>query len=416
MTQRLHIDVTSLWGRTVPAVGISRVVAELAWAVRGLSADNRAWRYDFRRQRMVPVDWAELDMAGASQGPKRRASLETGGIRHAIRRLPGISLVARLLRALHRRIMRLLAPRNFPLLSSNDCFVFADIIHDREQLTTCRRMIEHSEGPAVFYCHDLIPVLLRQFVGHQTSVFFEELLEIFSTPTTHTLCNSLATLRDLEGWRRQKRQKCPPALVLSPGGNISACNERALAKPSVPVFTEPFLLFVSTIEIRKNHRVLIDAYAMLMEQGRTDLPLLVFAGQRGWMVEDLLAEIDEGEGACSYVRIVENLSDAELCELYARALFTVYPSFYEGWGIPVAEALTLGKLCICSDRGSLPEVAQGLLPLLAPDSPAAWAAAIADYLDHPERIAQQEDRIRRNYNPRGWDDFRAEAQHALANV
>lgn len=82
----------------------------------------------------------------------------------------------------------------------------------------------------------------------------------------------------------------------------------------------------------------------------------------------------------------------------------------------MAEALTLGKLCICSDRGSLPEVAQGLLPLLDPHSPAAWAAAIADYLDHPERIAQQEDRIRQDYHPRGWHDFRAEAQRALANV
>ena len=73
---RLHVDVTCLWGRASPAVGITRVVAELANAVRSLSEDNQAWRYDFQLQCLRPVAWEELDPQPLQAGNSRGWALE----------------------------------------------------------------------------------------------------------------------------------------------------------------------------------------------------------------------------------------------------------------------------------------------------------------------------------------------------
>jgi len=115
----------------------------------------------------------------------------------------------------------------------------------------------------------------------------------------------------------------------------------------------PFILTISTLQPRKNHRRLIQAFAPLAAR-HPDL-LLVIAGGKGWGYHQILAE-PERWGIAHRVRFPGFVADADLPALYSAAAVFVYPSLYEGFGLPILEALACGAPVIASNRSSLPEV------------------------------------------------------------
>lgn len=117
---------------------------------------------------------------------------------------------------------------------------------------------------------------------------------------------------------------------------------------------ERFLLNVSTVEPRKNLVTLLDAYVRLKKGLVESCPPLVIVGRKGWQCDDILDYMSELEGA---VRFPGYVSDEELIALYQMATCLVFPSLYEGFGLPVLEAMAAGCPVITSNVSSLPEVA-----------------------------------------------------------
>ncbi len=164
-----------------------------------------------------------------------------------------------------------------------------------------------------------------------------------------------------------------------------------------------YVLFVSTIEARKNHMLLFRIWRrMLEEMPREQVPTLVFAGRVGWLVDDLMQQIVNTDCLFGRLVLIEDASDAELASLYRGCLFTVYPSFFEGWGLPVTESLAFGKPCLASDRTSLPEAGGSLARYLDPDDLHGWYAAIRQLLEDRAQLTQWEARIRREFRPVAW--------------
>jgi glycosyltransferase involved in cell wall biosynthesis len=166
-----------------------------------------------------------------------------------------------------------------------------------------------------------------------------------------------------------------------------------------------YVLFVSTIEIRKNHRLLVRVWRRLIERHGADaVPVLIFAGQVGWQVDDLFAEL----AACGHlggkIEHRRDLSDAELHEAYRCCLFTVFPSLCEGWGLPIAESLAHGKFCVASNRTSIPEVGGDLIDYFDPSNDDDALAKIEKVLFEPGYLAAREARLRAAYHPRTWAD------------
>ena len=118
---------------------------------------------------------------------------------------------------------------------------------------------------------------------------------------------------------------------------------------------DAFWLSVGTLEPRKNLRRLLKAYAMLVHK-EPSTRQLVLAGGRGWL-EDGLNEFIQNLGMGERVKILGYVTDADLCWLYKNCFAFIYPSIYEGFGLPVLEALSLGAAVITSNTTSLPEVA-----------------------------------------------------------
>jgi len=158
---------------------------------------------------------------------------------------------------------------------------------------------------------------------------------------------------------------CPPGAPAWP--------PRAGAPP------DGYILFFSTIEPRKNVGGLLDAYERLIASGR-QAPELVLAGRAGDEARPWLERLARPPLA-GRVRHVGYVDPSNRLELYSGARLLVMPSFDEGFGIPVLEAMTLGVPVVASNRGALPEVLGDAGPLVDPDNPAEMAGAIARLLD-----------------------------------
>lgn len=133
-----------------------------------------------------------------------------------------------------------------------------------------------------------------------------------------------------------------------------------------------------------------------------ELPNLVIVGKKGWMVEDVYNLITKDPEVSKKISLVSGISDNELEWLYANCKFTVFPSFYEGWGIPIAESLSRGKLCISSDTSSMPEVGKDLVVYASPYDPQRWLDIMKNLDD--KKLNKLEQKIKQDYKPVLWRD------------
>lgn len=139
---------------------------------------------------------------------------------------------------------------------------------------------------------------------------------------------------------------------------------------------KPYVLFVGTLEPRKNVPLLLEAFAQLRQH--VDAQLVV-VGARGWL-DDPIFTTHAQLGLEGSTHFVGWLDEHDLAVLYSHAGVLVLPSLYEGFGLPVLEAMACGAPVVCSNAGPLPEVAGDAAILLAPSDPAAWANALTRVL------------------------------------
>ncbi len=175
-----------------------------------------------------------------------------------------------------------------------------------------------------------------------------------------------------------------------------------------PIQFEPYVLFVSTIETRKNHILMFRLWRrMLNLLPRDQVPNLVFAGKIGWLTQDLMAQIENSSLLDGKLKIVESPSDRDLASLYQHCLFTVFPSFYEGWGLPVTESLTFGKTVAASNRASVPEAGGEFCVYFDPEDMSDAYRVITQLIFEPERVAALEAKIASTFRPPSWADSAA---------
>ena len=149
-----------------------------------------------------------------------------------------------------------------------------------------------------------------------------------------------------------------------------------------------YLLSLGSIQPRKNLTRLIDAYSGLRATRPGDeLPQLVIAGKRGWLDDEVFRAAQQ-DGLDKYIKIIGYVPEADLPALYSGAMCFVYPSYFEGFGLPVLEAMQCGAPVIAGNQTSLPEVAGDAGLLFDPFDTRALGEAIARVIDHPDYRAE----------------------------
>jgi glycosyltransferase involved in cell wall biosynthesis len=254
-------------------------------------------------------------------------------------------------------------------------------------------------------CYDLIPVLYPQYCVADVAAHFTRYFLDVADSSDRVLCISRQSESDLEDLLSRTGGRPVATRVFTLGDNVIEGRVESIGSEVRDIVAAPFILYVSTIERRKNHQVLYQAYHQLCKEGKKDLlPKLVFVGMRGWGVDELLKDIELDPVIKDTIVLCNHVNDAELQLLYQQSVCCVFPSLYEGWGLPVAEALALGKIVLSSDRGSLKEVGGDLATYIDPWHSGAWAEEIERIVcdhDYRERLAEQ---VRATYRPRQWRD------------
>jgi glycosyltransferase involved in cell wall biosynthesis len=145
---------------------------------------------------------------------------------------------------------------------------------------------------------------------------------------------------------------------------------------------DDFILYVGTVEPRKNLITLVRAFAELMKT--TELrPQLVVAGQKGWLTDDLYTFVEESE-LNNRILFTGYVSDSDLASLYSSCKVSVYPSLYEGFGLPPLEAMACGAPVIASRIPVIMETALGAARLVAPTDLQELTAALVEMLKDPK--------------------------------
>ena len=238
-----------------------------------------------------------------------------------------------------------------------------------------------SRAPSVVTVYDLSFVHYPALLPAARRFYLRALTRRSCAQARRVIAISQSTARDLTATFGVSPQKIDvavpgvdPAFAPLPRDQVEAFR----ARTGLP---QRFLLFLGTLEPRKNLPLLLRAYAQLPAADRAAVPL-VLAGGRGWMFDEVFATIE----ACGLEQqvILPGYVSAEDLRLWYNAAETfVYPSVFEGFGLPVVEALACGTPALVSDASSLPEAAGDAGVCLPPDDVDAWTDALARAIHDP---------------------------------
>ncbi len=225
---------------------------------------------------------------------------------------------------------------------------------------------------------DLIPVLYPQwFPEGETSV--RQVLDTLP-PDAFVTTISEATKTDFCTYTGFDPARVTPILLAaSPDLFYPVTDERRkqAVRQKLGLGEGPYLLSLATLEPRKNIDHLIRCFVRLVEAGELPADLnLVLVGTKGWKLDALLAEVAKNERIRSRLVFTGFVPDADLAPLYAGALAFVYPSLYEGFGLPPLEAMQCGLPVITSNVSSLPEVVGDAALLVPPTDVDALCQAL----------------------------------------
>jgi glycosyltransferase involved in cell wall biosynthesis len=258
--------------------------------------------------------------------------------------------------------------------------------------------------------HDLIPELCPEWTSKEGLPAYRAWLRDVVPYADVIFANSQNTAKDLLHCMADWNQPVPAPKILPIGHYPPPRQELAsfaLGTAQNP-FGRPFVLFVSTIEVRKNHALLFRVWRRLLaDMPAEQVPYLVFAGKTGWLTKDLLVQLGNADWLNGHIRHVESPSELELANLYAACEFTVFPSLYEGWGLPVTESLSFGKTVAASNTSAIPEAGGAFCSYFDPEDVSDAYKVIRGLIEHPERVRALEASIAESFRPPSWQDSAA---------
>jgi glycosyltransferase involved in cell wall biosynthesis len=228
--------------------------------------------------------------------------------------------------------------------------------------------------PSVLLVHDLIAFDRARVPNRRDSLIQRATLPPALRRAAAVVCHSEATARDLS--QRFPGLRAPVEVV-----GLAAAERFS---PDGPARERGYVLAVGTLEPRKNLPRLIEAYAGLPESVRQGRPLLL-AGAVGWDAEETLAAASRHDGL---VRRLGYVPDAELPALYRGADLVCYVSLYEGFGLPVLEAMGCGAAVLASNAASIPEVGGDAIRYADPHDVESIRAGLRSLLDDPSVRAE----------------------------
>lgn len=247
------------------------------------------------------------------------------------------------------------------------------------------RQVRRYGLKAIYFLHDLIPLAFPEYCRPGESERHRRRLRTILETGRGVVVNSVTTGEELAVYADSLDLAAPEWITAH------------LAPPSFPLTSdrrplrEPYFVILATIEPRKNHLVLLNLWRRLVNIYGYGSPPLVVIGQRGWECEQVADMLERCEVLKGHVIEISGCDDKALANWVANALALLFPSFVEGYGLPLVEALSLGTPVIASDLPVFRELAGDIPEYLDPIDGEGWYRAVLEFtqVNSPRRVAQK---------------------------
>lgn len=257
---------------------------------------------------------------------------------------------------------------------------------------------ERSDIRTVFMLHDTIPLESPNFVSSGARSFHSTLIRNAATFARGVIVPSNAARRSVEvALDGHGRNDIPITAIHLPPPRLFTTPVLA----TEPVVHGDFFLVCGTIEPRKNHALLFNVWRELAATLGTNVPKLVVAGAQGFMSKQIRSGLQMMHDVSPYVVFSSGLTSPAVKILTARARAVLMPSFAEGFGLPVVEALAMGTPVLASNLEVHREIAGSRARLLCPHEPESWTRAILDIMDEPRKPCAPQKRV----DDDNWDRY-----------
>jgi Glycosyl transferases group 1 len=277
------------------------------------------------------------------------------------------------------------------------------ISHELYSSLGLRQAIKRRGLAPVHIIYDLIPIHFPNFVSkrhsRRISILFGSILKYneISIAISNTVRDEFSAWND----------EAVKAIYTLP---FHACplnaptNANAQGQPVHQLAGKPFAMFVSSIDVRKCHYLLVDVWAEMAKRLPANaLPDLVLIGRKGHGWPKVQAALDAAPHIASKVHTFHDMDDQSLLWCYNNTKLGLFPSITEGWGLAISEFLAHGVPVVHSDVPILHEAAQGLMPSAPIENAVAWADVIEPLLTDPSELQKLKKRIAEEYD-RGTPD------------
>lgn len=425
---RVVLDVTRLLTRIghEAATGVDRV--ELAHAMRLLESDRhegsfaailggKARALDYRLVEMLlrrlSVRWGRLGSVSARDMTARFLGVDPDLLtdeqsrgRGARAGRPGVGM--RALAATIRARALAGGDRRLAQIASRGA-IYLHLSHLRlDHRLPFARLARRLGFRLVVFVHDLIPLAYPEYSRPQEAEKHAKRLSTALEFAESFAVNSQDTKEGLLEYARANGLRAPPVTVAPLG------IDSAFRAPRQRLELAPYFVTVGTIEPRKNHFLLLHVWRRLTELG-IEPPKLLVIGRRGWENENIVDLLERSHAIRANVLETNHLPDDTLGSVIGGARALLFPSFAEGYGLPLVEALTLGTPVIASDLKVFREVGQDVPEFLDPIDGTGWAQAVTDYAaaDSARRVAQLE-RLQ-SFRPPTWEEHFAAMDQVLTD-
>lgn len=282
--------------------------------------------------------------------------------------------------------------------------------HHLEKRRLIARLKRRHGMSFVCLIHDLIPIEFPEYARPGQDARHRRRIDTAVALADAVIVPSAATGDALRPYIERVGSR--PRLLTAPFG--IELPPLAATMPASP--EKPYFVCLGTIEARKNHLLLLNLWRDLVAQRGGETPVLVLIGRRGWEIENTIDLLDRCPALRGIVSERSVLSDSETARLVKNSRALLLPSFAEGFGFPLVEALALGIPVLASDIPVFREIGEDVPEYIDPLDGAAWRRAILDYAATPSaRRGEQLQRLA-DWRPPRWDEHFAAVDGLIADL
>lgn len=280
--------------------------------------------------------------------------------------------------------------------------------HHLTRAALVRSILKREQARFLCLVHDLIPIEFPEYARVSGDRQHRQRITTVAELADGVIVNSAATGQSLRPWLEHSGRTVDVRVALL------GTEPLTMAEPFHPADGRPYFVCIGTIEPRKNHLLLLNLWRDLAHSLPAErVPRLIIVGRRGWENEQVLDMLERSPALRGHVEELNGCSDSRMAALLRGARALLMPSFAEGYGMPVAEALSVGTPVLSSDLPALREAGGGAPDYLDPLDGLGWRAMILDHAGRGPGHAAQMARLAKWRTPT-WDQHIAIVGEAIA--